>query len=153
MLDKDQFLNVVKCTPLVSIDLVVRSEEGAILMGLRLNQPASGYWFVPGGIIRKNETLDAAFLRITKVELGESIGIENGRLMGAFTHLYDTNFAMEPGVGTHYVVLAYELQISINLINLPAEQHSNYRWIHEDDELKNVHENSGVYFSYLTEQS
>lgn len=152
MLDKEQFLNVVKCTPLVSIDLIVRSRKGAVLMGLRLNDPASGYWFVPGGIISKNETLDAAFLRITKAELGEPISIDNGRLMGAFTHLYDTNFAMEPGVGTHYVVLAYELQTSIDLKDLPDEQHSNYRWIHQDDELEKVHENSTVYFSYLTKK-
>ncbi|BHH85324.1 GDP-mannose mannosyl hydrolase [Desulforhopalus sp. 52FAK] len=153
LLDKNQFLQVVKCTPLVSIDLIVRSPEGAVLMGLRMNQPAAGYWFVPGGIICKGETLDTAFLRITKAELGEPIGIDNGRLMGAFTHLYNTNFAMEPGVGTHYVVLAYELQTSIELRDLPGEQHSNYRWIHEDDELENVHKNSVVYFSYLTKLS
>jgi len=153
MLDKETFLSVVRHTPLVSIDLIVRSLDNGVLMGVRLNQPASGYWFVPGGIICKNETLDAAFGRIAKAELGLSFGIENGQLLGAFTHLYDTNFAHEPGVGTHYVVLAYELQGSIDIQDLPDEQHSMYRWVYEDDDLENVHENSIAYFPYLTKRS
>lgn len=150
MLDKDTFLSVVKNTPLVSIDLVVRSEDDQILMGKRVNQPAAGYWFVPGGVIEKNETLEEAFNRITKIELGKIIHIDNAQLLGAFTHLYDTNFAREPEVTTHYVVLAYELRMPVNLNLLPADQHSNYRWIHKGDELSKVHENSRVYFSHLT---
>jgi len=118
-------------------------------MGLRLNQPAYGYWFVPGGVIQKNETLDAAFVRIAQAELGLSTGIEEAQLLGAFTHLYDTNFALEPGVTTHYVVLAYELQCSIDIKRLPGDQHSKYRWVHQSDDLENVHENSTTYFSYL----
>lgn len=149
MLDKKTFLSVVKNTPLVSIDLIVRSEEDEILMGKRVNQPAAGYWFVPGGIIEKNETLEEAFQRITKAELGKTFHIGNSGLLGVFTHLYDTNFASEPEVTTHYVVLAYELRVTINLHQLPGDQHSNYRWIQKKGDLHNVHENSRVYFSHL----
>lgn len=150
MLEEEQFLNIVKYAPLVAIDLAVKSPDNGLLMGLRENQPAAGYWFVPGGRIRKNETLEAAFLRITKAELGKPIGIENARLMGAFTHQYDTNFSGQAETGTHYVVLAYELQMPVDLADLPNEQHSEYRWIHEDEALEQVHENSTAYFSYLS---
>lgn len=150
MLVKNSFFNVVKNTPLVSIDLVVRSPDDRILMGMRVNQPAAGYWFVPGGVIFKNETLEVAFQRISEAELGHNLSIEQGKLLGAFTHLYDTNFAGKPGVGTHYVVLAYELQLSFELETLPAAQHSNYRWIGREENAANLHQNSMVYFDYLS---
>src|SRR3954466_13792753 len=50
-----QFADVVRLAPLVSIDLVIRDPDGDVLVGLRTNAPAKGFWFVPGGRIRKNE--------------------------------------------------------------------------------------------------
>ena len=55
MLPKKQYIEVVKNTPLVSIDLIIEDTEGNILLGYRLNSPAKHTWFVPGGVIRKNE--------------------------------------------------------------------------------------------------
>ena len=69
-LPAEVFGEVIRNTPLVAIDLVVRDQSGRALLGKRLNRPAQGYWFAPGGRIRKNETLDAAFLRLTAAELG-----------------------------------------------------------------------------------
>jgi colanic acid biosynthesis protein WcaH len=149
MLDKQDFLTVVKNTPLVSIDLVVRSRRNEILMGKRLNQPAAGYWFVPGGRIYKSETLETAFLRITETELGTAHSIENTLLLNAFTHLYDDNFANEPGIGTHYVVLAYQLSLDMDLGKLPQQQHCGYRWFGDHEDLSEVHVNSQAYFPYL----
>jgi colanic acid biosynthesis protein WcaH len=48
-LEKDLFSTVIKSTPLVSIDLVVKNNRGQTLLGQRLNKPAKGFWFVPGG--------------------------------------------------------------------------------------------------------
>jgi len=41
-----------------------------LLVGLRTNEPAKNYYFVPGGVIRKNETIELAFERILKAETG-----------------------------------------------------------------------------------
>ena len=68
MLSKEDFISIVKNTPLVSIDLVIENKEGEILLGWRNNQPAKGYWFVPGGRIRKDENFRKAFNRILKTE-------------------------------------------------------------------------------------
>ncbi|MBD9361240.1 GDP-mannose mannosyl hydrolase [Methylomonas fluvii] len=149
MLDKQDFLTVVKNTPLVAIDLIVRSSRDEILMGLRMNEPAAGYWFVPGGRIYKSETLAAAFQRITETELGTAYNIENADLLGAFTHLYETNFAKQPGITTHYVVLGYQLQLDLDINQLPAQQHSNYRWIGKNEDLSEVHPNSQAYYPCL----
>ena len=149
MLDKQDFIAVVKNTPLVSIDLIVRSSNNALLTGLRVNEPAAGYWFVPGGRIYKSETLEQAFRRITETELGVACAMSDARLAGAFTHLYDTNFAQTPGISTHYVVLGYRLDLDIDLQKLPAQQHCKYRWFARHDDLSDVHPNSLAYFPYL----
>jgi colanic acid biosynthesis protein WcaH len=149
MIENDEFIKVVKNTPLVSLDLVIRSENNELLMGMRVNEPAAGSWFVPGGRIRKDESIEDAFLRITKAELGKSYPIDHARLLGAFTHKYQTNFAHMPGISTHYVVLAYELQADVNLEQLPMEQHSGYRWVAENGDLAKVHPNARAYFSCI----
>jgi colanic acid biosynthesis protein WcaH len=149
MLTEDEFIMVVKNTPLVAIDLVIRSKDNEVLMGMRLNEPAAGYWFVPGGRIRKNESIEDAFLRITKAELGMPYAIEHSRLLGAFTHKYQSNFAHVPGVSTHYVVLAYELLADVDLEQLPLDQHSKYRWVSKNSDPTTVHPNAEAYFSYF----
>lgn len=63
-LSDETFKSVIQHTPLISIDLIVRNEQGEVLLGKRVNAPAKGYWFVPGGRVRKNETLDDAFVRL-----------------------------------------------------------------------------------------
>jgi hypothetical protein len=69
-LEPQDFERVVRCTPLVSIDIVVRSKDGQVLLGRRKNEPARNSFFVPGDRITKNERLEAAFRRITLAELG-----------------------------------------------------------------------------------
>ena len=88
-LDRETFSTVLSSTPLVSIDLVVRNRDGEILLGQRVNRPAKGYWFVPGGRILKNETLAQAFERLTKEELGRSYSISDASLLGPYDHLYE----------------------------------------------------------------
>jgi len=149
MLNRDDFLHVVRHTPLVSIDLIVE-HDGRILMGQRVNEPARGTWFVPGGRINKNERLEDAYARLCRVELGVEAQLDDARLVGAFTHLYDTNFASEPGVSTHYVVLAYRVPAGLvtpaAMETLPVEQHDAYGWIGADDDDRDVHPNSAAYF-------
>ena len=107
-LEPGDFETVVRLTPLVAIDMIVRSSEGRVLVGHRTNEPAKGCFFVPGGRITKNETLAAAFRRISLAELGVEKQIEEARFLGVFEHLYSTNHFDRDGFGTHYVTLAYE---------------------------------------------
>lgn len=148
MMDPKAFLEIVRQTPLVSIDLLIRDADDRLLMGLRVNEPAAGFWFVPGGRILKDETLPDAFARITMAELGTSPDFSGARLVGAFTHRYNTNFERVEGIGTHYVVLAYELATALDIDRLPKDQHDRYRWVGAGDDA-GVHENSRVYFEAL----
>jgi colanic acid biosynthesis protein WcaH len=127
-LDDAAFLEVVRNAPLVSIDLIVENPAGEVLLGLRNNEPARGSWFVPGGSVRKGERLADAFARVARGELGLSLRIGDARLLGVFEHLYDTNFAGAPGVGTHYVVLAYRVALPDGDAPRADAQHGAFRW-------------------------
>lgn len=66
----EEFATVIRLTPLVAIDLVVRDPDGRVLLGRRTYEPARNLFFVPGGRITKNETRSAAFERLSREELG-----------------------------------------------------------------------------------
>ena len=48
----------------------IHNARGEVLLGLRTNEPAKDRYFVPGGMITKNEQLAEAFARIVKNETG-----------------------------------------------------------------------------------
>jgi colanic acid biosynthesis protein WcaH len=127
-LDKELFSTVIESTPLISIDLVVINNLGQTLLGQRLNKPAKGFWFVPGGRILKGESLATAFKRLTLEELGEEFNIAQGRLLGPYDHFYDDNVFGDE-FRSHYVAIAYVLLIDDELNHLPVDiQHGNYQW-------------------------
>jgi colanic acid biosynthesis protein WcaH len=140
------FATIIESTPLVSIDLVINNEHGKILLGFRRNRPAQGYWFVPGGRIRKNERIQDALVRITHTELGIAPG--KGRLLGAFDHLYDDNYFGLPGMGTHYIALAYAFNLSCIEPITQDDQHTEIKWWDVDSLLASpeVHDNTKLYF-------
>jgi colanic acid biosynthesis protein WcaH len=147
-LNKDEFAQVVRNTPLVAIDVIIRNPDQCVLVGLRTNEPAKGKWFVPGGVVRKYERLADAFARIVKAEVGLEASIENARFLGVYEHLYDSNVFGEEEFGTHYVVLAYELDLDHQPPIVSDRQHSAFRWMTpaELTSSPEVHRNTRAYF-------
>ena len=153
-IDPQIFSTIVKHTPLISIDLVVRNSAGQVLLGKRTNRPAQNYWFVPGGRINKNESIEDAFTRLTKEELGASSTIEEAKFLAPYQHFYADNFS-GTSFSTHYVVLAYELILDISLDSLPREQHHDYAWFEIPELLAagDVHQHTKDYFILQLEGS
>ena len=147
-LDPPDFEHIIRLTPLVSIDLIIRAPDGRVLVGCRKNEPAKGCFFTAGGRITKNETIAAAFRRISLAELGVESQIEQARFLGVFEHFYPTNNPERPGFGTHYVVLAYELTAPPGQWRLPTVQHGQFAWLTESELLQSpqVHEYTKAYF-------
>ncbi len=110
LLSHDDLRSVVRLAPLVAIDLVIRNARNEVLLGLRNNAPAKGFYFVPGGMILKNERLRDAFARLLKNETNYTASLDDARLLGAFEHFYAENRFGDAGYGTHYVVLGYALK-------------------------------------------
>ncbi len=154
MLPLNTFKTVIASTPLISIDLIVRNNKQQILLGKRLNRPAQGFWFVPGGRILKDEPLESAFKRLIKVELGvgeQVLQNHNSTFKGIYQHFYNDNVTGND-FSTHYVVLAYEITLTNDLSSLvnalPKEQHNEYKWLTETELLnhKHVHKHTKWYF-------
>lgn len=149
-LEADDFRRVIATTPLVSLDLVVQSSRGEVLFGQRLNRPAQGFWFVPGGRVLKDETLDAAFERLAEGELGVVLKRDAARLLGVYEHFYDDSvFGHAPS--THYIALAYHVALDIDTDQPPTLQHSAYQWLSITKAIKNprVHDYSRAYVAAL----
>ena len=146
LLPIDTFKTIIEHAPLISIDLVVENRDEEVLLGLRNNRPAHGYWFVPGGRILKDETMADAFKRLTHTELGVELEHAQAEFIGPFEHFYEDNVT-GVDVTTHYIALGYRIMVG-QLSQLPNEQHCEYRWMSVDELLAdpNVHKHSKWYF-------
>ncbi len=132
-----EFAAAVAALPLVSLDWVITNPDGELLLGRRNNAPARGWWFTPGGRIRKNEALSVALERVAADELGLAPAlceraVGQARLMGAWDHFYPDS-AFSASVTTHYVNLPHWLALSwaeVAQLGLPVgEQHSAWQWL------------------------
>ncbi|QCB47781.1 NUDIX domain-containing protein [Hydrogenophaga sp. PAMC20947] len=145
--------------PLISVDWVLIDPAGAVLCGLRLNAPARGAWFTPGGRVHKGEALAAALLRVAMVELGASRTlasnlIERAQLMGAWDHFY-ADSAFSEAAATHYVNLPYWAPLTWSEVEalMPAlpvgEQHSAWRWVPWSANAGELHEHVAPYLAWV----
>ena len=151
-LSAEEFSHACRALPLVSIDLVITrggEDRLELLLGRRNNRPAEGWWFTPGGRIRKNEPLGEALARIAQAEVKLSgIVLDDLVFLGACDHFYHDS-AFDQQISTHYVNLPYWLRLDdeqAQRIEPPVgaeTQHSAWRWIALDRAAEDplVHEN------------
>jgi len=146
---KEDYLNVIKHTQLVSIDLIILDDDNNILLGLRQNEPAKNYWFVPGARVFKNENFDQAIKRIAKDEVGlELCDNYDSKFYGVYVHNYNNNFVNDE-FNTRYIVFTHTIKINKNNINFVCDdQHSKLRWfsIKEILDRSDVHNFVKYYF-------
>lgn len=156
-LPQAEFEAALATLPLVSVDWVLTNPAGELLVGQRLNAPARGTWFTPGGRIRKGEPLAAALRRVAVEELGldeERAGplAQRCEPMGAWDHFYP-DAAFSPTVPTHYVNLPYAARLSeaeVNALSLPVgEQHGHWQWLPLAQAADTVHEHVKPYVARL----
>ncbi len=154
MLDVEKFKNIVISAPLFAIDLVVLNEFNKILLGKRKNAPAKDYWFVPGGRIYKNESIEYAVQRISFTELGIELNYNDLEFLGLFEHFYNDSY-FGPDISTHYINATHSIKLKQSQMNLPNEQHEKFRWF-SIDEISNemsVHRYSKVFLKNLENKS
>ena len=144
MLNPETFKTVINSTPLISIDLLVK-KDNKILLGKRINKPAQGYLFSIGGRVYKNEPIQQATARIAKTELNIELKL-TPKFIGVYEHFYDDGIYKD--VSTHYINLAYEVDINNEILNLPNDQHNEYQWLSINELLnsKQVHKYVKDYF-------
>jgi colanic acid biosynthesis protein WcaH len=159
-LPDEQFQLAVEALPLISVDLCLVN-DGHMLLGKRNNKPALGWWFTPGGRIRKGEAWNMAFMRIAQEELGlVGVSVEDAVLMGVWDHFYDES-AFSDSISTHYVNMPHYFLLDkakCNGLSLPcgdSEQHSEWCWSPIEKAAKDAHVHSYVriYAQWLLDHS
>jgi colanic acid biosynthesis protein WcaH len=148
LLSYDEFKSIIQLTPLVAFDMIIEYEN-KILLGKRINEPAKGFYFIPGGRILKNETLTSACKRLTQVEIGIPINLNKFTFHMNTEHIYENNF-FNNKFNTHYVCLCYKYRLSkeeFQKINIDS-QHDEIKWMSIIKLLsnENVHINTKKYF-------
>lgn len=71
-LSDEVFRFVLKVTPMINVDLLVRNDRGEHLLAWREDEYTSG-WHIPGGIIRFNEPIAARIAAVAKRELAATV--------------------------------------------------------------------------------
>lgn len=98
-----EYAVIAEHVPVVSVDLLVH-HDGGLVLGKRVNEPAKGEWFVPGGTVLKGEHRRQAVHRVAEQELRTDVTID--RELGVYDHFYDA--AASPDVHSkQYLATAY----------------------------------------------
>ena len=123
----------------MAIDLVIYNKKNRVLLGLRKNPPAKDFWFVPGGRVRKNETLKNALRRVLKDEV-KGCATGQPEFLGVTEHFYDHSF-FGTEISTHYVVIAFRLrgQSKKKLLENTRGQHIEWKWWVLKSAVQNPH--------------
>lgn len=149
-LSNEDYRKRVELSPIVSFDLIIVDKEGKILVGKRKNEPAKGFFFVPGGAILKDEPFKDAIKRISLAELGLELELKDMEFLGPYEHFYENNFH-DDLCSTHYVSFGFKHVLDetekLGVQNL-LDQHSEYVWmsVNEIIERGDVHEYTKAYF-------
>ena len=72
MIEEILYNKIIDVIPIICVDGFI-IKDSKILLLKRTNYPALGEWWVPGGRVLKNESLDSAIIRKIKDELKKII--------------------------------------------------------------------------------
>ena len=134
MLSKSTLYDVIKVTPIASVDILY-THKNRVLLGRRNNSPAKGFLFNPGSKIQKLETITEAIQRVSNTEVGIEIRDQTRySFLKATEHIYRDNFH-DDAHGTHYVSLSYKIELTDEEITFikPDSQHDTLEWYKIDD--------------------
>lgn len=103
-----EYETIYSLVPRVCIDLVIKKSNKLILT-LRKIEPNRDKWHLPGGRLRKDESVVNAITRITKDELGKDIKIKPIRLIGYMEFIPDGK--LNNGTSLHSVSFVFFCKI------------------------------------------
>jgi len=142
---------IVENMPIMAIDLVVVDGE-SMLLGNRINKPAQGFFFVPGGRIFKSESFVEALKRVSYNELGVELTMNQCDFLGLFEHFFNDG-PINEDISSHYIVLAFKIDMGLLKINKKQFENQHSEMIAMDiDEVTshdNVHKYTKMYAQIL----
>jgi len=111
--------------PIVCVDIVIKVPDNRFLMVKRKENPAKEKWWLVGGRVFKNESLESAAQRKVQDEIGIVVNKVETLIKG-----YELFFKEDPyghGNGTHVIVACFLSEIK-NIKNLKLDKfHYEYK--------------------------
>ncbi len=144
----DLYEKIIEHMPIPCVDLVLL-HQGKVLLTLRTQEPEKGKWWVQGGRIFKNESLQEALQRLARREIGSEVKIL--KQIGVYDYFSKVSVFPEVKSGTHCVVVCFLVEPQEKNFSLRMDKtHSEGKWIDcvfEDLEpyVKKVIRDSGVF--------
>jgi ADP-ribose pyrophosphatase YjhB (NUDIX family) len=113
--------------PISCVDLVIEDPLGQILLLKRINTPAQGQWWFPGGRILFGETrIDAA-----RRKLREECGLEAAEFVEAGT--FDLLLPIGEDRLSHTITTVFATRVDGRVETKLDQQSSAWRWVLPDD--------------------
>ncbi len=148
-LPEEVFYFISRITPMVNVDLLIKNDEGEVLLTWREDGRFSPSWHIPGGIIRYQETAAQRIEQVALNELGVKVEFENKVLA--------MNEIIIPHrkVRGHFISLLFECRLKTNLdeslkLNSNIAKPGQWSWFKTAPEnLITVH---GMYKSFFNDQ-
>lgn len=107
-----EFWEIYKKVPRLSIEIIIRSNEGVFLT-MRNIEPCKGLWHIPGGTVQFGEKLTEAVSRVAKRKLG--IEVKGNKLLGYIEYPSHYKNGLDSPVGIAFEITDYEGQLKPNL--------------------------------------
>ena len=129
MIPENKYKEIIELMPIVCVDVIIYYKNKVLLVK-RKNEPAVGEWWMPGGRLLKNETLENAAIRKAHEETGLKVRIVRPLIFGE-TIFKESNLE---GIktGTHTVNVSYLLEAENDKVRLDS-QSSNFIWADKID--------------------
>jgi colanic acid biosynthesis protein WcaH len=139
-LSMEAYEQLMRMAPIACVEVAIFNPSGEdILLAKRTNMPAQGEYYVPGGGIRKNETIRGAAIRQMQDELGVTLDISRLATPLVAEDLWGNS--RFPGVVYHAIAIyfAYRLKDDeyANLAITLDGQHNEWAWFSRSD--KSLH--------------
>lgn len=134
-LTQEEFTAIYTKVPRLTVEIIVKSDRG-VLLTKRAIYPAEGYWHIPGGTVRYNESIRDAVTRVAKDEVGLAINKYEIIGMIEYPSLDKINYGDPRGLAI--LVTDFSGEVAID------EEASEYGWFttvpekilqHQDDFL------------------
>ena len=124
------YKKIVENIPFCCVDMVVHC-KGLVLLLKRKNKPARGVWWLPGGRIYKNETLEHAALRKVYEETGIKSRIK--KRIGVYETLFRKGPFKDLKTGIHTVNICFLVEPvsrNVDVRGLKGNvDYTEYKWI------------------------
>ena len=137
MIDKDLYNKIIQVMPIPCVDIIIGDRLNNILLIKRMNEPAIGQWWFPGGRILFKEKRTEAVERIVFKECG--IAASPKTEMGT----YDLFLPIAGGTSiSHAVTTLYYVQVeSLHTLAIRLDDQSGFFQIHKMNmwSKKNLH--------------